>query len=272
MGKATFVGIVSDMHVGSKYALCPPVVDTSSGGQYKASPLQLRIYEFWEQLARKWRNKLDYLVLNGEPIDGTGRNGSRGQDCWDIDVKSQMRAANQCLDMFGKPTRYMTQGSAYHTTVDGQSIDEFFGEKYGFIKNPAYNCYAPKEWNLRIDDIVFSFSHVAPYTRKFPHIAPSANELNDYLLHVLLEERERPDIVVRSHVHYSLDYRIENKIRLIQTPGWKPYDSYILNKSPVGYINPQIGMYVVKIENGECSVIPEIRSCPLGDGKVFEAK
>jgi hypothetical protein len=271
MRKAKFVGIVSDMHVGSMYALCPPRVITSKG-EHKALPQQLKIYEFWEQLARKWKNKLDYLVLNGEPIDGIGRNGARGQDCWDIDVTYQMRAANQCLDMFGKPTRYMTQGSSYHTTIDGQSIDEFFGERYGFIKNPKYNCYAPKEWTLNVDGILFEFSHVAPYTRIWPYLAPSGNELKNFLVHVALNGQEKPDIIVRSHVHYAFDYRIGNSIHLIQTPGWKPYDSYILNKSPMGYLNPQIGMYVVKIENGECSVIPEILACPFGDGKSFKAK
>jgi hypothetical protein len=270
MRKAKVVGIVSDMHVGSKYALCPPVVDTSSGGEYKASPLQLEIYEFWEQLARKWRNKFDCLVLNGEPIDGPGKNGSRGQDCWDTDVKSQMRAANQCLDMFGKPTRYMTMGSAYHTTVEGQSIDEFFGEKYGFIKNRKKGCYAPKKLTLNVDGIIFEFSHVAPYTRVWPYLAPSGNELKNLLAHAAAKKRERPDIVVRSHVHYAFDYRIGDSIHLIQTPSWKLYDSYILNKSPAGYIDPHIGMYVVKIENGEYSVIPEILS--FSDDEVVKAR
>jgi hypothetical protein len=259
------------MHVGSMYALCPPRVVTSKG-EHIALPQQLKIYEFWEQLARKWKNKLDYLVLNGEPIDGIGRNGSRGQDCWDIDVTYQMRAANQCLDMFGKPTRYMTQGSSYHTIIDGQSIDEFFGERYGFIKNPKYNCYAPKEWDLPVDGILFSFSHVAAYTRVFPYLAPSGNELRNFLMQVALGEREKPDIIVRSHVHYAFDYRIGNSIHVIQTPGWKLPDSFILNKTPAGYITSQIGMYVVKIEDGNASVIPEILSFKRRNRKVSKAK
>lgn len=71
--------VISDTHFGCALGLCPNKVQLDEGGFYKASPLQRKVYKFWQYFWDSWIPKVtkneDYiLVHNGDIIDGVHHN------------------------------------------------------------------------------------------------------------------------------------------------------------------------------------------------------
>ena len=72
--------IISDLHCGCQFGLCPPCGMTlDGGGTYEPSQLQKETWKVWEIFWNKWipevaHNEPFALLINGDMIDGKHHN------------------------------------------------------------------------------------------------------------------------------------------------------------------------------------------------------
>jgi hypothetical protein len=210
--------VVTDMHVGSVYGLCP----THHFNEHTNA------YQLWA--IDQWRNfKLnygspDYLILGGDIIDGPGHKNTAVLTI--PDVNAQVSAAvDLLLPLVGNNTEiYGVSGSGYHygkgtgfdgdqlvteklldlTGVTGRHDRNYFGlllkEKYGF------------------GNIVFSHKGKNPRTQR----------------NVLFERSYKgvyEDVLVTAHLHRKL--WMQDGPLIIHTPCWEWETDFMVYTAPV---------------------------------------
>src|SRR6187551_288277 len=105
---------LSDMHVGSIYAVCSP--HAAIKGR------EIKMLDFNEELYQNWCNvrdacrKPDILCINGEPIDG-GNIKTAGSDVWTTSIQDQLDDAERLIKMYNWREIVLTRGSRYHVAV-----------------------------------------------------------------------------------------------------------------------------------------------------------
>lgn len=114
--RAETVGVLADLHCGSKWGMLPP--DDPS---HKQNVGQRYLWECWEWIASNWP-RLDLLVLNGDLIDGP-QSKSRGHGILTADLSEQAEMAERCLrplvDKLRPRKIARTAGTPYHEGRDG---------------------------------------------------------------------------------------------------------------------------------------------------------
>lgn len=129
MSKTGFV--VSDLHVGSYYGLCPPIVELPKGGIYRPNPGQKYLYQVWKKILGRLPDKLDFLIFNGDLIDGgQWKDGGRGLII--TSTKYQRDACKQVVQPLLDRAKkiYVTRGTRYHEDKDDM---EEFAEDIGAV-------------------------------------------------------------------------------------------------------------------------------------------
>lgn len=227
--------VVSDIHVGHKFAVSPLSFELSDGGVYQANRVQKALYQAWNEVATEWKNP-DILVVNGEPIDGA-QPKNLGVEVWTTDYLEQIKASIELIRMFNAKKIYVTRGSNYHVTVGGVSVEEIFGQMVGAERVDGRHVFP--ELFLDVDGTSFQFAH---------HIASSASGwqykstpiAKELMLLKLVENRKYPaDIIVRSHVHYYWAVQTASHLGLI-TPAWQLQTWFMMQKSTASTV-PDIG-------------------------------
>ena len=237
------VVVVSDMHVGHVLGLAPArVVTRKSENTILANRVQAGIYRVWEQVAAAW-HRPDYLVVNGEPVDGP-QPRSR-EETWATDLWTQVDAAHALLNMWGARHLHFTRGSNYHVQLpDGLGLETAVAQAVHANKPDNRDDLVPEEFYLDIGDgprrWTFHFAHHISVSRSgwIYRTTPIAKEM---LLMKLNEERKtwKADIIVRSHTHYHV--RVGFKSHLgVSTPCWQ-FPTWFAYRKGVGDLVPEIG-------------------------------
>ena len=95
------LAIVSDIHVGHKLAVAPPDAEIPQENEdsthLELNKVQKALYQAWQDTTEAWK-KPDYLVINGEPIEGQ-QPKNLGNEVWTTDVSAQLRRG-QDLDRY----------------------------------------------------------------------------------------------------------------------------------------------------------------------------
>src|SRR5512139_2836879 len=67
---STLLVVISDLHINSTVAVCPPTVNLDDGGSYHATPAQRWLWECWKDAWRKIREQAAgrrvVLLINGD--------------------------------------------------------------------------------------------------------------------------------------------------------------------------------------------------------------
>jgi hypothetical protein len=120
------VGIVGDLHCGSRFGLLPP-----SYWNEHTEENQKWLWKQWRALIKMWP-PLDLLVLNGDLIDGT-QHRSDGVTLVSTSLGVQTDIAIECLrNLVARAKKVVrTQGTAYHESFHGplEKLDEVFSIK-----------------------------------------------------------------------------------------------------------------------------------------------
>jgi len=119
------IAILSDLHVGSKYALCSDEPELDDGGGYRPSKIQKKLFNAYVESIDELTTKPDILVINGEPIDGSNPR-TLGESCWSTNHFDQMNDAEKLVKMFPHLKLYLIRGSGYHVTRESTNFENFF--------------------------------------------------------------------------------------------------------------------------------------------------
>jgi predicted phosphodiesterase len=227
--------VLSDIHVGHKFAVSPLSFELPDGGSYQANRVQKALFAAWSEVAAEWKNP-DILVINGEPIDGQ-QTKNLGVEVWTTDYLEQIKASIELVKMFNAKKIYVTRGSNYHVQVGGVSVEEIFGQMVGAERVDGLHVSA--ELFLDIDGTKFNVAH---------HIGSSASGwqykstpiAKEMMLMKLIESRKWPvDVLVRSHVHYYWAVQTPSHTGVIN-PCWQLQTWFQIQKGAAGLV-PDIG-------------------------------
>ena len=254
MASSKSLVIVSDIHVGSKYAICTESPERDSDNPYKPNKLQKKLLEGWDYCVDRISQKPRALVVNGEPIDGANRF-NMGDSVWSVEINDQIEDATKLLNTIKSDNLIFVRGSGYHVTRDATSFEKTIADK---MKAKKYMTIlgnltgADYEANIEMFGKHINFTHHVGWSSWWMYrTTPIAKELIKAHF-AQTESGFHTDIIVRSHVHYYVEVRFPHTIGF-STPAWKFPDGFLYRKGEPE--NPTIGMMEIIIEpNGEIIV------------------
>jgi hypothetical protein len=200
--------VVSDLHINSTVALCPPSINLDDGGTYKASKTQRWLWKCWLDLWEKAPSLSDgdkILVINGDMADIDINKRSN-----QIISRNNATIQNMVLDTLEPAISwadkiYVIRGTAAH---NGKSawLEEAIAQD---LDNTVHDSNSASWWHLRstCNNVRFDITHHASMGR-LPHTAPNAaNKLAFLSQYRYLVEMKQPPphITIRSHNHRYAD-------------------------------------------------------------------
>jgi len=252
------LAIFSDIHDGSKYAVCSEEPTLDNGGSYRPSRMQRKLLASWQESIDALITKPKILVINGEPVDGSNPR-SLGDSVWSTNYLDQMTDVEKLIKMIPHEKIYLTSGSPYHTTREATNFEKIFGKKIGaesYTSVIGNETMADFEATFKVFDKHIHFTHHVGYSGWWMYRpTPIAREL----VKMHFQHRENgfhTDLLVRSHVHYYVEVRFPNTIGL-STPAWKFPDGFLYKQGEPEM--PTVGNIEVIVEsNGKIIVEPHL--------------
>jgi len=200
--------LMGDTHCGHLAGLTPP--------PYQLNKDHSRLGEFGEFQTETWNwfynqieelKPFDVCIANGDLIDGRGER-SKSTELLSADRDVQVDMAVDIIRKIGAKKVVMTYGTPYHTG-QGEDFENHIAERVGAIA-------LKPELNIEIEGVNFNVKHHTGNS-SVPHGAGTAI-LKDALwtdLWAEFENRDKADIIVRSHIHTYL--KITDRSRVAVT-------------------------------------------------------
>lgn len=208
--------VVSDLHAGCRLAICPPDgIKLDDGGHYKPSPLQLKLWEYWNFFWDEWvpvvtKGEPYAIVFNGDAIDYIHHNSVTQIS---HNIVDQVNLAHMIL----KPVVDRCGGRYYHIrgteahSGPSASSEEQLAQRLGAIPNDD-GQYARWELYIRVGLGLVHVSHHIGTTGSMAYeTSGPQKELEQMFVAAARWGMEPPDVVVRSHRHRNVETRIRMK-------------------------------------------------------------
>jgi len=266
---------LSDMHVGSNYAVRSPDATLEDGTELKMTKFNEQMYDNWCHVRDSVEKKdIDVLCLNGEPIDG-GNVKTNASGTWTSSIQSQLDDAERLIRMYKWKEIVATRGSRYHVSVQNNFHEEILAAKLnavpysGLFGKARDNKQGAKTYDIngskQFTDFYLFFILCGKRFSVCHHVGYNKTEL--YRTTALARETavmefaegkwfpqgQKIDVLVRSHVHYYVQIRFPGHIAFT-TPCWKLPDEFSMRRG-LGGTAVNIGSIEVIIEqNGEIDV------------------
>ena len=188
------IGIVADLHCGSKWGLLSP-----DNEEHKQNIGQKYLWDCWLHLAKTW-GKLDMLIINGDMIDGKQRK-SDGTGILTANLSEQADMAIECVEAFVErtaPTKIIrSAGTPYHEGFDGTL--KHFDTRFG-LKRRQVHGLDPFDIVLA-DGIIINVKH---HPEGAAALYLGTLQDRETLWATITEDRQglpRAQFLIRSHLH-----------------------------------------------------------------------
>jgi len=227
----TKILVLSDLHVGSLYALSPK----------PETPEQRYILKEWLEMCARVRP--EYLIINGDIIEGTQR-AEEGKSLQLSDVDKQIDAAVELVNRINYGKLLVTYGTRYHTD-ENLNGDQVFAKVIGANAHNYELSFKP----AGVDSILHFSHHVSVSFSSWQYrTTPIAKEL----VAALLNEKElyKYDGIIRSHAHYFV--QVSFSAFGIITPCWQGRTPYMISKGLS--LIPKLGYVILESEEGKWRV------------------
>ena len=265
MTKDYVIGIVSDLHTGSRYSLFPEGVITEEGNPLSLNDGQKQILEYWEDFMGKVKERrIDALFILGDCTQGKNHK-EFGIGLMTSDLDTQKRAVVRLLEPLKKDIREgrtklaMVSGSGYHEAGDTRVHKDIADMIMGEEDSPAfYGLLA----NLRIRDKIVNIQHgvSASYSTR----AAVMDRESSFAREAEAEGRiPHIDAFVKGHWHRFQSVQTKDML-MLQVPGWA---AWIPWKGALGGTYPKIypeigGVFLTITSEGRFIVEEHIYSTP----------
>jgi len=205
--------VFSDTHCGHMVGLTHPKWNPRRDGD-ELSAYREVLYD-WTQSRIQSYGKVDLAVLNGDAVDGTGRK-SGGTEQISIDTNEQAFMCADWMKTVKTKAWAMTYGTPYHTG-EVNDIEDIIAREMG--------CEIAGTLDFDVNGRVFNFKHKIGGSQ-IPHGRATAIMKDKLWNQVWAARGEYPlaDVVIRSHVHYSVIVDTPDGIAMI-TPALQGYGS-----------------------------------------------
>lgn len=205
--KRLFIG--SDSHCGHRVGLTPPEYQ-SRGGFGKWEGTQATLWNFFLDRVSFWK-PFDVAILNGDLVDGKGfRSG--GSELITADRMKQAEIAYKAFREINAKKYRIIAGTPYHS-----GMDEDFEIKCNdeFIKNGC-DCTFQGVGFFNINGWEIDVKHkIASSSVHHGRATPLLKEIDANTFWYLADVEPNADIIIRSHVHKSLQTFQDDKYGFI---------------------------------------------------------
>lgn len=216
--------VIADMHVGSAYGIFPPGFTLSTGHGAKLNVGQRYLLKCWQHKIKHLPNKLDYLLLMGDLINGSEhKDGGRGLT--EIDPEWQTRAAQQLLEPITKRAAliYYLKGSTYHAGVSGTDEERLART---LTTTPDQWGHHSHNWLiLNIQGIYLDLAHHQSVVTRYLNM-PLEREIQFAQMSAADDQRPPVDLIIRAHAHRYLWLNLDGTLAL-SCPAWKLQDTFV---------------------------------------------
>lgn len=251
------LAVVSDLHVGSTVALCPPGgIALEDGGRYTPNVAQVWIWDQWiryrDILAGYRRGGWKIVLLvNGEFIDGLHHESSQlAANSPEImaaaAVEVMMPMVNTCDAL------YVTRGTEAHSG-HGAASDFAIARELGAVRDPDSGQCAAYQWRIDVGGVVVDAAH---HVTGGSRMTTRGNNIRAEMQDAILAGCP-PDIMIRSHVHtYADTGRMFWPRQACVTPAWqlKTAFAHRVTRLPAR----EVGGVVFEIEGGAAGMVKPI--------------
>lgn len=240
--------IVSDLHVGCRMGLChPDGHDMDDGGRYTPSPVQRKVWNWWEEFWGEWVPEVTHgepyaVCVNGDCLDGVHH---RAVSQWSQNLTYQRRAAIEILRpvVSGCAGYYHVRGTEAHAGASGQD-EEAIAEALGAVRGSAGEFARWELW-IRIGRGLAHLTHHIGTSGSMHYESTAVmRELTESYVESGRWADEPPDWVVRSHRHRNCEVRVQTHkgfATACVTPGWQLKTPFAYKIVGARQAQPQIG-------------------------------
>lgn len=249
MGQSANIVIISDAHIGSTVALCPPVFTLDDGGEYHASRGQRWIWDNWlDFLSRVEQLKQPLLIFNGDMIEADAKR--RSYQVITRNPSTLQRLAADILDPLVKMASglYVIRGTAAHGGKSCHAEEELASD-FGAIhkRGEAYSRY---HLPLQIGSLRLDIAHHA--TMGYQPARSAIGTAEKIALYYMRTGDKPPDIVIRGHQHRWGDSYDAYPTRVINLPCWTLATEFVEMKQPGSLAD--IGGLIIRIEGDKWEI------------------
>jgi len=270
------VVVISDLHAGCQFGLCPPDgITLDGGGHYEPSDLQKKVWQWWLLFWNEWvpnmtRGEPFGLEINGDMIDGRHHNATTQVS---QNIADQKNIAQEILepivdrvaDNGGGKALFVVRGTEAHVGQAGEN-EEMLAESLGAQPDATGN-YSRHDMFLRLksdDGCLIHFNHHIGTTGR-THYETSAlmAELGEALAEAGRWGEQAPDVIVRSHRHRHIKIEAPAQRGMCigeVTPGWQ-LKTPLVYRIPGGRNStPQFGGILIRHGDREFYTVHFVRN------------
>jgi hypothetical protein len=251
--------VVSDLHCGSKVALCPPEYEREDGSIYKASPLQQWLWGCWEE-AWVWAYDLIgddefALIVNGDVTEG---NHHGTKEIWAVDDVDHMECAVEVLKPHAARAAktLVSLGTECHTA----GMEHAVARRLGAVPPPGANQKGGA-WN-RIDvDIAGTRCcfrhHITTTSRPYLEASALSIHLGVERLEAVNNGEDPPRVLGCAHRHRYGQFSDGEGLCFV-TPPWQMLTRY--GHKVVGGARTKPGLVLLDWRDVDDGDLPEIHA------------
>lgn len=239
------IAMVADLHVGSRYAVCPDDYISPKDGQNLSAGMnkgQKQLLEYWKDYCKKMDElHADTVFIVGDAIQGINPAG-KGLGVMTTDLDEQIEMAIKLLKPLCKNRDVMVwSGTPYHESVDFRAhkyiAEAFKGKFFSDVANLRFSGSSK----------IINVAHTSSEALIYPETSHS-RDIRFMLEANALGKNYKANVIVRAHKHMFVEIH-KYDIHYISLPCWQTFVPY--EKSVRWYFKfqPDIGGAVLFIDD-----------------------
>ena len=238
---------ISDVHVGSNYAVFPDRwINPESGNEVIANEFQKRLFEHWRRLAEELNP--DIIVLLGDLIEGP-QNKEKFGTLTIQNIQHQIDAFEKIMQLWKWKELYVVRGTDYHVAEKGLQAEEIIAQDLGAVKTSKWgDRYSTTDLALEVDGVAIHIAHHVGHS-SVPHYQFTPIVREGWIYKLYDQYHGRYNLIVRGHVHYCRVAEVGDEFTIATTPCWQLPTPYQKKKS--SFILPDLGLLVCEVSGDE---------------------
>lgn len=215
--------VISDMHVGSAYAVFPPRFQLSTGALASLNTGQQYLLQCWRDFEQRIPDRFEVLILNGDILNGQNKKEAAA-DLTEVDPAWQQRAALELLGPVAARAEkvWLTQGSTYHSGEVAR-----WEEQLGYQLCAQADPMGHYAWDWLLLDIEGVRLDVAHHQSVVMRYVTMPLEREQQFDRIIAEWKGgSAHLIVRSHAHRYVEAHVELQ-QSVATASWQLQSRYV---------------------------------------------